>query len=67
MPNRAQIHEFYKNVKWRKCLYFKPEFGDLLGRLNKIEKTGPDMNTTKSVQECYNMNDLLVFRRYDKF
>ena len=38
MPNRAIIHEFYKKDKWRKCLYFKPEFGDLSGGLNKIKK-----------------------------
>ena len=35
MPIRAEIQEFYKKDKWRKCLYFKPELRDLSGGLNK--------------------------------
>ena len=30
MTNRAQIHEFYMKVKYRKFLPFKPEFSNLV-------------------------------------
>ena len=30
MTNRAQIHEFYKKVKYRKFLFFKLEFSNFM-------------------------------------
>ena len=30
MTNKAQIHEFSKKVKRRKCLSFKPQFSNLV-------------------------------------